>query len=276
MPALWHPRLGLPDLPPAIDTAPVEATVSEGRGEVTKLIGPIPGATTPLKQQDLLIGGDLASWGAGVALDAVLPHPHDAQPGIRQELREHGMRAVTAKRDLGTKVHEDIARLLTGQRADPTTETAPYIYAYTSFLAAERPEFLAVEQRLLHPQALFAGTLDFVARIRGRIALGDVKSGRWKASMVLQLAAYSMCRMVGDSLTMDQWHRYWWTGDTADLTPLPRIQDYYVLMLKPDGYELVPVTVTSADRRHYLELVKTFHRMKAWDEGQKALEVAAA
>ena len=153
------------------------------------------------------------------------------------------MNAATRR---GTVVHDHVAAILKGETPIPTTETAPYLYAYSSFLAAKRPEFIAVEQRVIHPKAMYAGTFDFLARIDGRVALGDIKTGKWKASHVLQLAAYSMCQMAGDSLTLDQWHRYWWTGDEADLTPLPRIQDYYVLLLRPEGYELVPVRV---DRR---------------------------
>jgi hypothetical protein len=237
------------------------------------VIGPIVGATTPLKLQDTLIGGSLSTWGAREALKAVAGLPFDTF----QEMERAGLAAVNAATRRGTIVHEAIAALLRGETPVPTPETAPYIYAYTSFLAAERPEFLAVEQRVINPAAMYAGTFDFLARIRGRVALGDVKTGKWKASHALQLAAYSMCQMAGDGdLTLDQWHRYFWSGDAFRLRPLPRIVDFYVLLLRTDGYDLVPVTVTSADKRHYLQLVKTYHAMKAWADAQKALEVAAA
>jgi hypothetical protein len=234
-------------------------------------IGPITGATGPLKQQDTLIPGSLSTWGAKEALKAVYGGAYEDF----WQMERAGLAAVNAATRRGTVVHDHIAAILRGETPTPTVETAPYIYGWSTFLAAERPEFIRVEQRVINLSAMYAGTFDFLAKIRGRVALGDVKTGRFKSSHILQLAAYSMCQMAGDSLTLDQWHRYWWEGDAADLEPLPRIQDFYVLLLKADGYELVPVQVTSADKRHYLHLVKTYHLMKAWDDAQKAVEVAA-
>jgi hypothetical protein len=232
---------------------------------VTAPIGPIPGATTPLKMQDILIGGNLSTWGAKEAMRAISGRKFTDYAAM--ELA--GLEAVNAASRRGTVIHDHVAAILGGETPQPTVETSAYLYAWANFMAAERPEFLAVEQKVLHPSNLYAGTLDFIAKIRGRVALGDVKSGKFKRSMALQLAAYSMCNAVGDSLTLDQWHRYWWSGDESDLTRLPRIQDYYILLLRETGYELVPVTVTAADRRHYLQLVKTFTAMKAWDEAHK-------
>jgi hypothetical protein len=241
------------------------------------LIGPIPGATTALKQQDTLIGGSLSAWGATEAMRAIY-HSVPTANTPYADLERIGLEAVNAATRRGTVIHDHVATLLRGETPVPTTETVPYVYSWASFIAAERPEFLAVEQKVIHPDGLFAGTLDFVAKIRGRTALGDVKSGKFKRSMALQLAAYSMCRMADERLTLDQWHRYFWNGtreDIGGLPPLPRIQDYYILLLTPTGYELVPITVTQADRTHYLRLVKNYHAMRAWDDAHKALEVAA-
>lgn len=239
------------------------------------MIGPIPGATTPLKLQDTLIGGSLSTWGAREALKAVA---NNSYPDF-QTMERAGLEAVNAATRRGTVIHEHVAQILQGETPTPTVETAPYIYSWASFIADNRPEFLAVEQKVIHPGGLYAGTLDFIARINGRVALGDVKSGKFKRSMALQLAAYSLCRVADERLRLDQWHRYWWDGGLADLSsllPLPAIRDYLILLLRPDGYELVPVTVTSADRRHYLHLVKTFHLMKQWDADHQATEEIAA
>jgi hypothetical protein len=232
------------------------------------VIGPIVGATTPLKLQDTLIGGSLSTWGANIALDFVLKGWGSLRsPEELLQARKFALEAVNAATRRGTVIHEHIAQILKGETPTPTAETAPYLYAWANFIATERPEFLAVEQRVLYPvpDLMFAGTLDFIARIRGRVVLGDVKSGKFKRSMALQLAAYSMCDAAGESLTLDQWHRYWWSGDESDLTPLPEIEGYAILLLRADGYELVELDVTQADRLHYLNLVQTFHAMKAWD-----------
>jgi hypothetical protein len=223
--------------------------------------GPIPGATTILKLQDVLIGGDLASWGATKAVDAIVDHrlPYDDPTAIRRL----AMRQVVAARDRGTKVHAAIEQILAGRQAEPTPETAPYIYAFSSFLAAERPEFLAVEQRIVNLREHYAGTFDFIAKMRGRIALVDVKSGKFKVSMRLQLAAYSAADGIG------------FEGD-PEIHPLPRIRDHYILLLSPDGYELVEMAVTREDRAHFIALARTYHRMRAWQDRQSALMEEAA
>lgn len=244
------------------------------------MIGPIPGATTPLKQQDILIGGNLSTWGAKEAMRAIWTEAVDLHKNFAryESMEEVGLRAVNAAARRGTTIHDHVALLLAGETPTPTVETSGYVYAWTSFLAAERPEFLLVEQKVIHPKALFAGTLDFVAKLRSRramntvVALGDVKSGSWKQSFILQLAAYSMCRVADERLTLDRYHRYMWAGtleDIAALPKLPRIDEYLILLLRENGYELVPVVVTDDDRRHYLRLVQTFHAMKAWDEAHK-------
>jgi hypothetical protein len=231
------------------------------------MIGPIVGATTPLKLQDTLIGGSLSTWGAREAMRAISGQKFEDYAAMEQL----GLEAVNAATRRGTIVHDHVAEILKGATPTPTAETSGYLYAYSSFLAQHRPEFIAVEQRVLYPvpDLMFAGTFDFLARLDGKVTLGDIKTGKAKASHVLQLAAYSMCDMAGDSLTLDQWHRYWWTGDRADLTPMPEIEQYVVLYLRADGFELVPVQVTKADRLHYLNLVQTFHAMKAWEQQQE-------
>jgi hypothetical protein len=227
------------------------------------MIGPIVGATTPLKLQDTMIGGDLAAWGAGQAVDAILnlPPPLDVL-----EFRAAAMTRVAQARDIGTMVHDEVAALLKGEERPPADpRVAPYLWSWTKFLNERRPIFMEVEQRIVHPRYLYAGTFDFLARIDGRVALGDVKTGSSRVSHRLQLAAYSMGRL-SDEIVLDQWHRYH-VPETAVLRPLPKIRDYYMLYLKPAGYELQQLDVTAADRRHFLYLAGAYHRLRTWQNG---------
>jgi hypothetical protein len=231
--------------------------------------GPIVGATTPLKLQDVLIGGDLATWGGGKVADWFLDRQDLVSEMSPDLAREQALKQVSAARNIGTAVHDEIAALLKGEERPPASpDVAPYLWSWTKFLAAEKPVFLFVEQRIVHPKHLYAGTFDFIARFpkRGnRVGLGDVKTGRWKESQALQLAAYSMGKMASeDDLTIDRYHRYWAEED-AVLIDLPRIRDYYILLLSPTGYELRQVDVTAADRRHYLRLVAAYHQIRAWE-----------
>ena len=164
------------------------------------------------------------------------------------------LKAVSAARDIGTAVHGQIEAILRQQPVTPTPETAPFVYAFTSFLATERPEFLGVEQMVANLTYRYAGTYDFGAKIRGRTALVDVKTGKLKRSHRLQLAAYAAAEFAG------------FEGD-PEQHPVPRFRDHYVLLLKPDGsYDLVDMEVTAADRKHFLALAKAYHRIRSWED----------
>ena len=211
--------------------------------------GPLVGVTSVLKLQDVLIGGDLASWGGRIAVGYASTH----RDLTDLEMMERSLAAVSAQRDIGTEAHSQIEKILLGQPVAPTERTAPYVYAFSSFMAAHRPEFLMVEAMIANLAAGFAGTFDFAARMRGGIALVDVKSGRLKASHRLQLAGYASGEFVG-------------VEGSTKRKRIPRFDAYYVLLLTPDGYELVPQDVTDADREHFLYLVEAYHRIRAWEK----------
>ena len=196
---------------------------------------PLPGVTSILKLQDCLIGGDLAAWGARTALDYLKGQPGDT---------EGALASVSAARDLGTAVHADVERVLTGLRPIGSPE---HMTALTAFLVKERPEFLHVEQLVANVTVGYGGTFDFIARLRGKVAICDVKTGRLKASHRLQLAAYAAAERMGDA-------------------PMPRVRAYYVLLLRPNEYELIQLDVTAADKRHFKALARAYHRAKEWSD----------
>lgn len=218
----------------------------------TGLVGPLVGVTTPLKLQDTMIGGDLPAWGARTALDYLLAHPDP----LSLQTRSEAMQAITAARDIGTEVHAQVEKILKREPVLPTERTAPFIYAFSSFLANERPEFVEVEAMVANLKAGFAGTFDFAAKLRGRMACVDVKTGKLKSSHRLQLAGYTA---PGNFIGRE--------GDPQKY-PLPKFRDFYVLLLRPGEYELVELPVTAADRRHFLALVKAYREIRAWNEAQ--------
>jgi hypothetical protein len=212
---------------------------------------PLVGVTSVLKLQDVLIGGDLAAWGGRIAGGYVLEHFAELRDSV--DVVGDSLKAVSAARDIGSEVHAQIEQILRKQPTLPTERTAPYIYAFSSFLAAERPEFLLVEAMVANLTHSFAGTFDFAARMGGKLVLVDVKSGRLKLSHRLQLAGYAAGEFVGVE------------GSTRRKR-IPKFDAYYVLLLTPDGYELVEQDVTEADREHFLFLVDAYHQIRAWEK----------
>jgi len=217
-------------------------------------VGPLVGVTTPLKLQDVLIGGDLAAWGGRIAAQYVIDRPEWQDIGTDgAELLTRALGAVSRQRDIGSEVHAQIELILRGQPALPTERTAPYVYAFSSFMAAHRPEFLMIEAMVANLTHQYAGTFDFAARMGGGIALVDIKTGRAKASHRLQLAGYAAGEFVG------------FEGVTTRKR-IPKFDAYYVLLLTPDGYELVEQDVTPEDLEHFLYLVDAYHRIRSWEK----------
>lgn len=221
-------------------------------------VGPMPGVTSILKLQDALINGDLAAWGGGIAADAVLgewvrhPDPRHAEVD-GSDIRAEALKAVSAKRDIGSAVHGKIEDLLSGKVWTRTPETGLYLDGFSLFMAEHHPEFIATEQMVISLKHGYGGRFDFIGRIRKRIAMVDVKTGSLKKSHALQLGLYS--------------DRSAFIARPNDDTkyPLPRIQDYYVLLLREGSYELVPMKVGSAERKHSIRLVRMYREAKAWE-----------
>ncbi len=209
----------------------------------TGRVGPLVGVTSVLKLQDTMIGGDLAAWGARIALES-----YATDPNLNTALA-----AVGAATQRGKEVHAQVEKILKREPVLPTERTAPYIYAFSSFLANERPEFVEVEAMVCNLTHGYAGTFDFAARLRGRMAIVDVKTGKPKASHRLQLAAYAAAEFIGRE------------GD-PEKYPLPRFRDAYVLMLRPGEYELVDLQIDASDKRHFLRLVKAWRAIREWNE----------
>jgi len=211
--------------------------------------GPWPGVTAITGWQDGLNGsGGLTTWAAKIGAEAAWNE--GAVP--LEEATAAALRALNRQKNIGSAVHGKIEDLLAGKAWSRTPETGLYLDGFSLFMAEKHPEFIHSEQVVLSPTHHYGGRFDFIAKLDGRIALVDVKTGKAKPSHRLQLAAYAYADFIGKA-------------DDPTQYPLPKIKDFYVLLLRESSYELVPMAVTRADRRHFVELVKMFHKARAWE-----------
>jgi hypothetical protein len=231
-----------------------------------------PGATTVLRVQESISGTDaLTNWAARTAVETVFGGAY----GTTEQAVVAGQQAITFARDRGTRVHYGIQAILEDEEHIPAPDTHPYWYGWSRFLVKERPDFLATERKVLGQG--FGTTIDIVAGIRGKTAQVDVKSGSVKDTHVLQLAAGTLADRWADEsglgVERNRWHQYR-PGQQPGAQPIP-IETNFVLQLSPDGYELIELPVTKVEQEHFLFLVETYHRLKAWKNGQKEQEQAA-
>ena len=213
--------------------------------------GPWPSVTAISGWQDGLNGsGGLTTWAAKIAAEAVWSS--SAMVGPLEEATAIALDALNRQRNIGSAVHGKVADLLAGKAWTRTPETGLYLDGYSLFMAQHHPEFIYSEEVVLSPSRSYGGRFDIIAKLGRRTALIDIKTGKAKKSHTLQLGLYADADFIGRENDPIQ-------------HPIPHIQDYYVLLLREGSYELVPISVTNADRRHARELTKMFHKARAWE-----------
>ena len=211
--------------------------------------GPFPGCTAICSMQDSTGGSDgLITWGVNGALDTYAEV-------LRASQDWDAARAAAAKwpsraRDLGSDVHVAVDQYNRGLPLEITGDTAPYVAQYAAWLRNNSIEVLGSEKYVINTTVGFGGTYDSLCRIDGELALVDVKTGSQKASQRLQLAGLSMAELHGEP------------GEEPE--PMPKIEVAYILLLRPDGTELIRHDITDADREHFRYLVDTYHAVRKW------------
>lgn len=197
---------------------------------------PIPSVTTILQT---LSKPALVPWAQGIVAEAAIAHRADIEGWVAVGGVDGAVnllkQAATTKRDkaanVGSDVHALAEAVVRGQPVIVPDELAPYVTAYQGFLSAFEPTFLAVEEMVVGDG--YAGTFDSIAEIAGEVWLLDIKTskgGPYKDT-ALQLAAYGAADFIGRP------------GDPTQYA-IPKIDQYGVVRVRPEGAELVPFDVT--------------------------------
>lgn len=219
--------------------------------------GPFPGITRLVGLQDAAGGADgLMNWAVGLALDTVETMTRETDSNW-DEVRDAAFQAKNKARDLGSAIHQCVDRFNRHQALGLTDKTAPYIAQYGAFIYNRDVEILGSEKYVINTSIGFGGTYDSLVTIDGETGPLDVKSGKEKASQRLQLTGLSMAELHGEPL--------------EEPVPLPALDDVgFILLLRPDGYELIRHEITQADRDHFTRLVEIYHHVRQWAEGAAA------
>ena len=105
----------------------------------------------------------------------------------------HGEDIKRQSADEGTKVHEAVQAILTGQEPEIDPTIAPAVTAFKRYLAENNiqvdPDF--IEKRVVNFNERYAGTIDALALINGRFGILDIKTSQAiYRDYNLQTAAY--------------------------------------------------------------------------------------
>lgn len=217
--------------------------------------GPFPGATAICNLQDSLMGsGGLMGWAVGLAMDEVALAM--GSTGVVEDfpaLRSAAYQAMNRPANEGIAVHQAVDDFNRNHPLTLTDVTAPYVAHYAAALRREGISVLHSEKYVVNTDIGFGGTYDSLVEIDSEVGPLDVKTGKEKASQRLQLAG----------LSMGQWH-----GEAGlEPEPMPKLSGVgWILLLRPDGYQLIRHDITDADREHFTNLVEAYHRIRRWQE----------
>jgi len=218
----------------------------------------LPSVTTVIGVVDK--SGPLIGWAKRITAEAAVAHHDEIAGWIEMSGRDGAVglltKAATQKRDaaadVGARVHELAEAVSRGDHIEAEEEVAPYIAAYRQFQADYRPQFLALEEMACSLTHGYAGTLDSIAVIDGAVWMLDNKTSKGVYPETgMQLAAYGHADFIGRP------------GDATRYT-IPKIEQYGVLHLRPEGYELIPFAVTADTFAAFLHAL-ALHR---WREGE--------
>jgi hypothetical protein len=164
-------------------------------------------------------------------------------------------RATQAAADMGTAAHgyfEDMARGAAIGDLDIAPSHAgvePFLLHFEDFLDRVQPEFHDLEETVWSDRHRYAGSFDWTATIEGECVWGDNKTTRSgiHAETGLQLAAY---RNAEERIAPD-----------GTRTPNTKGDSAAVLLVRPEGWKLVPVRADDEVFDIFVHLRRVFDYM---------------
>lgn len=124
----------------------------------------------------------------GIKSKPALYHFYGSQPSF------YAAQAVTERSAVeGTRIHEAAQAILLGEDPEVPHDIAPAIMAFRSFIARQPidTEAAHIERRIMHEGDRFAGTIDILGTMKGKLGVIDIKTSQEiYRDYNLQTAAY--------------------------------------------------------------------------------------
>jgi hypothetical protein len=154
-----------------------------------------------------------------------------------------------AKRDIGSRVHSYADLWLKGKTAEVPNDDRPWMDAFAAWCRKVKPEWIAAEAAGVGSAICMGcagegcavckgvGKLGFGGRFDGlgwweeAFHLGDFKTGRhYRPELTIQLAGYA---------NFDGLIKYDENGRAVDLEPLPFVDKWCGIYIRPEGVEVI-------------------------------------
>ncbi|CAL9605298.1 hypothetical protein SUDANB95_05476 [Actinosynnema sp. ALI-1.44] len=208
----------------------------------------------------------LTRWAAGVVAEYVCDNLSAVEgmlAGGRQPTVDYLQALPNQRRDdageRGTEVHDLVWALAAGESVSVPNDLAPYVRGALSYLDDYQPEVVLAETVVASYTHHYCGTLDSIQDVPG---LGRVLVD-WKTSRglygnhALQLPAYRYAEVYLD--------------DDGTEHPMIPVEDTYILHIKPDDYDLVPVVAGPEQFEDFVNVLNVYRRVVQSDKARKLI-----
>jgi hypothetical protein len=156
------------------------------------------------------------------------------------------------KADIGSQIHAATEAYVLGKPFPTWPKTIePQMRAFVKFLDDYQPVFHVTEASVYNRSERYAGTLDGIVEIDGRVLVGDTKSGKAiYPEVALQLAAYRFAEFIG-------------APDGSEQT-MPKTDGAFALHLPAEGgsYDVIDVKADEEVFRFFLYFRESFRWME--------------
>lgn len=131
---------------------------------------------------------------------------------------------------LGSAVHALCEKIANGEGVENNSETEPFIAGYRAFIKKYSVKFIETEATVFSKEHGYAGTLDAIIEVDGKLYVADIKTGKSVyPEVALQCAAYRYAEFIGRSdKTEDQ---------------MPKVKGGLVLHVRPEGTSVFPLDI---------------------------------
>lgn len=210
---------------------------------------------------------NLTRWAARTVATHVVDHADDVNrmlaTGGRKPTLEYLSELPDQIRDSagerGTDVHEIVFDLAEGKAVDVPNEIAPYVRGALRYLDDWQPTTVMAETVVASYEHLYCGTLDSIQDVPalGRVLVDWKTSNGIYGNHALQLPAYRYPDVYLDA--------------DGNEHPMIEVEDAFILHIRPDDYELIPIKSGRAEFDTFLKVLDVYRTAVQSDKLKKLI-----
>lgn len=164
----------------------------------------------------------------------------------------------------GTDVHDIVFDLAAGRAVDVPNNLAPYVRGALQYLDDFQPDIVLAETVVASYTHCYCGTLDSVQDVPslGRVLVDWKTSNGVYGNHALQLPGYRYAEVYLDADGVER--------------PMVQVDAAYILHIKPDDYELLPIQAGPEQFEDFVRILETYRRVVQSDKAKKLIGAPVA